>query len=280
MHYLLGSLASTETGRQWVAMRSTLPDRARKLAVLEAGPDGDFNQPVAVGEAYAGPLELACRDGVWGDWKPDGSALVTSTDTELVWNEEGVLRLSGSLLGSPPRFSLLHAEIPFAWTPRWFAVTGTMDGEAVAGQVLFATVHLPVGQPLVPSPYTSEYQLAWCEFANEFEDGTAECGLLLWGREGFAGVCVQRSDGSVLATSELSAELEIDDADVAFPAAVRFTASGETFVWEALPKGGRWPLRPDVAEDYRLIQGTVRREGERRPVRRASAFVEAYPDRF
>jgi hypothetical protein len=82
-----------------------------------------------------------------------------------------------------------------------------------------------------------------------------------------------------VATSELSTEMETDDDDVAFPAVVRYTAAGETFVWEALPKGGRWPLRPDLVADYRLMQGTVRREGEQRPVRRASAFVEAYPDR-
>jgi hypothetical protein len=279
MHYVVANLTSQESGRHWVAMRSTTADKARKLTVREAGPDGDFNQKVA-GEAYAGPLALERREGVWGDWRPDGSALLQSTDSTFRWCEDGIFEVSGSLVGTPPRLYVPHAEIPIVWTTRWFAVTGTLGDEAVSGSLIFGSVHLPEGQPLVPSPYTSEYQIAWCDFCTEFEDGTTDSGLLLWGHDGFAAVCVQRSDGSILATPEVTAKAEYDSGDPAFPAVVTYSANGETFIWEAQAKGGRWPLRPDVAEDYRLIQGAVRREGEQRAVRRAFAYVEAYESRF
>ncbi|HEX3610927.1 MAG TPA: hypothetical protein VHU88_04505 [Sporichthyaceae bacterium] len=279
MHYVVANLTSQVSGRQWVAMRSTTADRARKLTVLEAGSDGDFDQKVDC-EAYDGPLTLERREGVWGDWLPDGSALLHCTESSFGWSEEGILEVSGTLVGTPPRLYVPNPEVPFAWTTRWFAVTGTIDGEAVAGSAIFASVNLPTGQPLVPSPYTSEYQIAWCDFCTEFEDGTAETGLLLWGNNGFAAACVQHSDGSVLATAEVTAKAEFDQGAPAFPAVVTFSAAGEAFVWEAQEKGGRWPLRPDVAEDYRLIQGSVRREGEQRVVRRAFAYIEGYEGRF
>jgi hypothetical protein len=225
-------------------------------------------------------LVLERREGVWGDWLPDGSALLQCTESSFGWAEEGILEVSGTLVGTPPRLYVADAKIPFAWTTRWFAVTGTVHGEAVSGSAIFASVNLPTGQPLVPSPYTSEHQIAWCDFCTEFEDGTAETGLLLWGHNGFAAACVQRRDGTILATSEVTAKAEFDQGKPAFPAVVTYSAAGETFVWEAQEKGGRWPLRPDVTKDYRLIQGAVRREGEQCTVRRAFAYIEAYESRF
>lgn len=278
MHYAVANLIS-ESGRHWVAMRSTTADKARKLTVLEAGPTGDFDRKVP-GEAYAGPLTLERRDGIWGDWRPDGTALMQCTESTFAWDEEGIFAVTGRLVGSPPRLYVAHPRLPIAWTTRWFAVTGTIEGEAVSGSAIFASVNLPVGEPLVPSTYTSDLQNSWCDFCTEYEDGTVDSGLLLWGSDGFAAACVQRSDGTFLTDPDVSAKVEVDLGDPAFPVTVTYWAAGETFVFEAQDKGGRWPLRPEISEGYRLIQGAVRRVGEQRPVRRAYAYVEGYTDRF
>lgn len=275
MHYATGFLTSPDGDRRWTAMRSTLGGQARKLTVLELGSDGGYGGALVEPDAYTGPLEVECRDGVWGDWRPDGAALFQCVGESFRWEEPDVLKLTGVLLGGPPRLMVPDPEAPYVYTTRWFAMAGRIRGEAVSGLVDFSSVHLSEGQQLISTPYVDAH-IAAVEFCNQFEDGTAECGHLLIGRQGYAAMSIRRSTGAALIATEVSATVAKDGGEPAFPATARFRGEGEDWVWQALPTGGRWPMRTDFPDGHRLVEGTVRRVGEDRPARRSAALLEVY----
>lgn len=280
MHYVTGYLTSLDGSRTWMAMRSTMGGKARKLTLFELEEDGGFGDPPARDDAYGGPVESGCRDGVWGEWRPNGSALIETTETTIGWHEDDLLDVRGRLLGEPPRMFVPHHEAPFGYSLRWFAVEGTVGGVEVTGTACLDVVHLPHGVSLMVTPYLTVGQIAWTEFCTEYDDGTFDCGALLYGREGFCAMLILAGDGRVLTTTEVSAQFASDGRDPEFPATVRYSGGGEEWVVEAAPDGGRWPLRTDLPDGHRIVRIVAKRVGDTRRVVRACGFVEGYMERM
>ncbi len=278
MHYVTGLLRSDD-GRSWMAMRSTFPVAARKLTLLERRAEESYHAVPNI-DPYAGAVEYGCRDGVWGDWQPDGSALIESTDGALGWHESGLLDVSGDLLGTPPRCAVVESDVPIVYSMRWFAVDGKVTGVPVSGTAVLASVHLPGGYQLTSSPYIAEAQIAWAEFCNEFDDGTCESGLLVAGRQGFSVLAVGRSDGSASTSTSVSLTVVTGSGVPDFPEFARFDT--DRGVWEARPlrAEGRWPIRSDLPGGHRLVEARIGRVGEQRSVRRSSGWLETYQERL
>jgi hypothetical protein len=205
---------------------------------------------------------------------PDGFTRLEGRGSALTWTETDLVDVTGTAVGPACRLRLDDPAFPLLYTTRPYRVAGVVKGVPVTGAALLVTIHLPEGADLVASPLLSRLQIAWIEFVNELADGTFESGLLVHGREGLTGIAVNRSDGTTLATADVTVDLE-NDADSL--RRIVFTHRDESLTWEALPSGGRWPTRADILDGYRFRQGEVRRDETPRV---SYAFAETFQDRM
>jgi hypothetical protein len=279
MEYAYGSLRAAD-GTYWWPIRGSYQEKARFLHLPESTPGTDFVYASEGDKAYTGPITHEERDGTWGVWLPDGTSLIATDGPTFHWNEGDALDIRGELVGDALQFYVPDANEPLVYTSRLFRGTGTIKGKPVTGLFFHDSMHMPEGMNFITSSYLTVLEAAWVAFATEFEDGNIHAGHLVWGTEGYAIMLVQRTDGPTLIARDLSVEVSFDDNNPPFPSRVRYTGGGETWIWEAHPSGGRCPIRTDLPEGHRWIQGWVYREGETRKPVCTEALMETYNGRL
>lgn len=294
MQYVYGSVRS-KYGRYYWPIRGSYRRQARHLhlsvaEVKESGEGGrtgdrvgDFQYAVGTGEGYEGPVTWERTGEIWEVRRDDGQALIAAGDGTLSWTEEGALEIEGEICGPAIRFAVDNNEWPFTYTSRLFRVSrGVIQGKAVRGYIFHDTLHLPDGENFLTSPYQRQLQGAWVAFVTEFEDGAVHAGHLVYGLEGFAVLAIHRTDGPPLLTTDFDVDVEVDDDD--FPTRVAYSTPDQTWVWEgyvdAAAGHARMPVRTDVGDDHRWVQGVVRLEGETRKVIDSEALMETYQHRL
>jgi hypothetical protein len=277
--YVMSFFEAEDGSARWMPRRAYTPVGTRSLYLPEAGRDEDFAHAPEAKMAYTGPVQHAEETGRWTVSAPDGSSCLDTTPTFLTWTESDVVAVAGTSVGPACRLRLEDPDYPMLYTTRPFRMAGTVKGIPVRGASLLVTIHMPEGRDVLASPLLSWLQIAWIEFVNEYDDGSFENGLLVWGREGLAGLAVGRRDGAPIVESDVAVRIENDGGDPEFPCRIQFSGGGETLVWEPLHRGGRWPARHDMPDRYRFRQGVVRREGAPGVVA-SYAFAETFQDRM
>ena len=276
MQYVYGSLRAAD-GTYWWPIRGAFEDQARRMHLSEAAPGTDFAWAPEGEAAYLGPVVHEERDGWMGVWRADGSHLMSTDGPRLRWTEDDFLDLDGELVGDAIQFYCPDDEEPLVYTTRWFRMSGTIKGTAVTGLVAHDSMHMRPGGNLITSPVITELQAAWVAFATELDDGSLQVGHLIWGTEGFDLMLIQRTDGPPIVARDLDVQVRMEED---FPVWVRYAGLRDTWIWEAHPAGYRDPIRSDLPEGHRRIQGWVHREGEtRRPVC-TEALMETYNGRL
>lgn len=279
VHWLITFLDAAEGTTHWMPRRAYHPEATRSIYLPEATGSSDFEFSPDAKRAHAGPVERRTAADSLTVTAPDGSSRLEATAGSLRWAESELLDVSGSAVGPACRLRMNDPDFPLLYTTRPYRVSGSIQGVPADGAVLLVTVHLREGAELLTSPLLRRLQIVWTEFLNVDEHGATESGLLIWGREGLAGMAVSRSDGSAFATSDIDVSIENDGGDPEFARRVVFRGGGETLTWDALSRGGRWPARDDIPDGYRFRQGTVHREGAGAPAL-SYAFAETFQDRM
>jgi hypothetical protein len=279
MEYAYGSLRA-EDGTYFWPIRGAYQTKARYLHISEAAKGEDFIYAPEGQRAYQGPIEHGERDGWWGVWMPDGTSLLRTNGPEFRWTDGEWVDVRGELTGDAWQFFVPDAEEPMVYTSRLFRGTGTIKGKKVKGLFFHDSMHMPPGMNFITSSYLGALEAAWVAFATEYEDGTIHAGHLVYGTQGFVHMIIRRSDGPAIVARELRVQVEFDGGDPEYPKRVTYEGGGETWIWEALPTGGRCPVRTDLIEGHRWIQGWVHRDGEKRRPICTEALMETYNGRL
>jgi hypothetical protein len=277
--YVLTFFEAVDGSTRWMPRRAFQRGATRSLHFPEGGRDEDFTQAPEAKLAYTGPLVDRHDNGRWTLATPDGPTLLDTDLKSLTWTEGDLVAVSGDVVGPACRLRHPDPDFPMMYTTLPFHLTGTIKNIPVRGAAVLVTIHMPSGADIFASPMLSRTEVAWVEFVNQHEDGSFENGLLVWGREGFAGMALGGSNGRAFATSDVEFRYENDGGDPEFARRLEYSGDGETVVWEALPQGGRWPTRADMIDGYRFRQGLVRRAGAS-PVVASYAFGETFQDRL
>ncbi|GAA0616730.1 hypothetical protein GCM10009547_18540 [Sporichthya brevicatena] len=276
MAYAYGTLRA-EDGTYWWPIRGSYETVSRRMHLSEARDAVDFVWAPEGEACDVGPVVTEKRDGWTGTWRADGSPVLATNGPEFRWTEPGFLDVHGELVGPAIQFYMPDANEPLVYTSRLFRGSGTIKGQPVRGLFYHDSMHMPADQDFIRSAYITDLQAAWVAFATEFDDGTVHAGHLVWGTEGFDILLIHRTDGESLVLRDLDVAVRISGD---YPVEVRYSGGGETWIWTAHPKGYRDPIRADLPEGHRRIQGWVVREGEtRRPVH-TEALMETYNGRL
>lgn len=277
MAYAYGTLRADDGTYYW-PIRGAYESVSRRMHLSEASTPVDFVWAPEGEAAEVGPVTTENRDGWTGTWRADGSLIFATNGPQFHWTEPDFLDVRGELVGPAIQFYCPDAQEGLVYTSRLFRGTGTIKGRPVSGLFFHDSMHMPADVDFIRSAVITRLQGAWVAFATEFEDGHIHAGHLVWGTDGFVICIIHRTDGPpvIFRDFEMSARIEND-----FPVEVRYAGpDGETWVWVAHPEGYRDPIRSDLPEGHRRIQGWCYREGETRKPVRTEALMETYNGRL
>jgi hypothetical protein len=277
MAYAYGTLRAGDGTYYW-PIRGSYETQSRRMHLSEASTPVDFRWAAEGEAAEVGPVQSGTRDGWTGTWRADGSPILATNGPRFRWTESGFLDLTGDLVGPAMQFFMPDEKEPLLYTSRLFKGTGTIKGQDVSGLFFHDSMHMPADVDFIRSAYITDLQGAWVAFATEFEDGTIHAGHLVWGTDNFCIVIVHRTDGPPVIFRDFEVSARISDD---YPVEVRYAGpGGETWIWQAHPAGYRDPIRADLPEGHRRIQGWAFREGETRKPVRTEALMETYNGRL
>jgi hypothetical protein len=283
MEYFYGSVRSTDGEYYWWPIRGFYRESARFLHLSESHPGGDFTFATDQSNSYGGPVVHGERNGRWGVHKPDGTPLMEVWDDRMEWHDgDGLLTITGELVGPALQFMIPDANESMAYTSRLFRATGTIKGREVTGLVFHDSMHTPSDVEFMKSSYITKLETAWVAFATEFADGEIHAGHLIHGAAGFNLMIVHRTDGLPLIARDIEVSAELDGEptdDASFPTRVTYRGGGQTWVWEA-GEGGRCPVRHELPAGHRWRQGWVHLDGETRAPKSTEALMETYNGRL
>jgi hypothetical protein len=281
MQYFYGSVRSA-AGDYWWPIRGFYPNKARYLHLSESKVGEDFTYAKDHHNSYSGPVEQGEREGKWGVWTPDGTALMLTWDDKMEWHDGDEVSLTGDLVGKGLQFFSPDQEVPSSYSSRLFRVRGRIKGTEVSGLVFHDSIHIGEGIDYIASPYIAKCEAAWVGFATEFDDGTIHSGHLVHGTDDFNIMIVHRTDGPPLIARDIDVEVELEGEpfdEKAYPTKVTYTGGGQTWIWEA-NEGGRCPIRHDLEKGHRWRQGWVHQAGDTRKPVVTEALMETYNGRL
>ncbi|AEF37835.1 conserved hypothetical protein [Mycolicibacter sinensis] len=112
-------------------------------------------------------------------------------------------------------------------------------------------------------------------FSNIYPDGSHEFGALCLGKEHFGFAVVTDEKGSVIETTELTAEVELDTDKYVVTAT--YTAAGTAWRFTAADRGQMRALAAARGDAYHGQAGSVRRVGDERVPDTSMAWIETFP---
>lgn len=201
----------------------------------------------------------------------------TVSDDQFHWSEGELLDLRGAPLGlgyqwyTPnidERGGNLYASQPFR-------VTGHVRGHEVRGFVSMDSFYGPTGQVYNNGPLFNIVELAWVTFGNIYGDGSHEFGALCLGKGHWGFVVVADQDGPIVESTELTAEVQLDD-DKYVDTAL-YSTSDSQWRFTAVKRGQMRSLAAARGDAYHGQAGSVRRVGDQRVPETSLAWIETFP---
>lgn len=213
---------------------------------------------------------------------------VSASGTGFSWSEEGLLTLTGTLLGTGTQFYIPGEEWGTFYVSQLYAVHGTLQGRAVKGVICLDQVWLPEGGAIHYAKdivVENKMHVLWWTFATVYKDGSWEMGSFMLGHEHLGYAIFQNDKGEIYCSTDIEGEA-IHKEGSYFLQTARITVDG-TETWEFLPdprgdmvdfvggfpitaqQEGRWRRVGDTREpDYWIAWGeSDRRNGSARNVR-------------
>ena len=120
-------------GDYWWPIRGFYPTKARYLHLSESKIGEDFRYAKDHNNSFSGPVEHGERDGKWGVWTRDGTALMLTWDDKMEWHDGDEVSLTGDLVGKGQQFFSPDRDVPSSYSSRLFRVRGSIKGADVTG---------------------------------------------------------------------------------------------------------------------------------------------------
>lgn len=183
----------------------------------------------------------------------------TVSATSLRWAEGAALDLAGDDISQGLQWHLQDAAGSELYVSRLFEVRGRFHDTPVHGIAGVDQVFLEPGRHnYVDDPITAGHlSLAWCTWANRYDDGSAESGHVAFGPGTFAFAVRSGSDGRVHAGTRINGAVELDGGS---PDRARFEIDDEVWEYTADTNGRCVPLGGPVVQS----EGCLRRVGDSR----------------
>jgi hypothetical protein len=187
----------------------------------------------------------------------------------LRWSEGAALTLSGHDVSQGLQWYLPDSAGSMLYVSRLFDVHGTFHGAPVQGIAGVDQVFLEPGrQNYVDDPLTERHlSMAWCTWANRYDDGTSESGHVAFGPGRFGFAVRSTSTGEVQVAAAVSGSLEVVGGS---PDHARFEIDGGVWEYRVDDRGRCTPFGGPVLQS----EGCLRRVGDTRTPVAWSASLE------
>jgi hypothetical protein len=152
---------------------------------------------------------------------------------------------------------------------------GTIFGKRVRGWFGFDFVNHPSGTRWGTAPYFQRLEVAYHTFANEYDDGSIEVGMICYGLEGWSFAI--GSDGVNPLFCEPRAEAQIVEKPNGFPSEILYSFGDRRWHWRADPHGELADQRPDRFP-YRGSEGHSQAVGDTRRIVNGQGWIDYFAD--
>lgn len=214
--------------------------------------------------------------------------LITASGTRFSWKEEGLLDLSGSLIGNGMQWYLPGEEWGTFYVSQLYDVKGICEGRPVKGVIALDQAWLPEGGSIhchKDLVVNNKMHVIWWSFATIYKDGTWDVGSFMVGHDHLGYAILQNHKGEIYCTTDIEGSV-VHKPGSYFVETARIVLEGNE-EWEFLPdkKGemidfvggfpitaqqeGRWRRLGDTREPDRWMGWgeSDRRNGTARNVR-------------
>ena len=211
------------------------------------------------------------------------SMFISHDGNRLVWREKGILEVEGE--SCKPGYQWLDASPgDQAYASQLHRVSGTILGKPVKGWVGLDVLYLAPGNVYAYSPMAKGLVLNWSAFANEYDDGSWELGLIMKGFSNFCCALIIDDQGKITRSSHVQPEYTVDDDG--FPTRMRFafrdelTGEDQSWLWTPHPRGNLVdiPVMMPANPYYRGVAATVSRDNETREIVSSFGWPDFYGD--
>jgi hypothetical protein len=152
---------------------------------------------------------------------------------------------------------------------------GTILGKRVRGWYGYDFVNHPAGTRWGTAPYFTRIEVAYHSFANEYDDGSVEVGMICYGNEGWTFAI--GSDGENPLFCETKVDAQIVQKANGYPSEILYTFGDWRWHWQADPRGELADHEPD-GFPYRASEGRSQRVGDPRRIVSAHAWIDFFDD--
>lgn len=294
--WIWGSLYADD-GRVFVFTRDMPPRVANGLLLYDNRDGKACHVAPECMKAYRGALKVDRTSNgiIWRsmDYGFTGSSSleVEVSGDKFRWFEKDLLDITGTMV---PHAVQIYSPGPkgrdgFSYVSQYIRVKGTVLGKKVDGWLGYDFIYFAAGITYPTSMLGSRGKVpgincAWPSFANEYEDGSWECGYLGAGLEDWQFAIGVDNKGNVMRGHVVN--MDIKEKPNRFPLHLDFRVYDEVkgieedWVWDTVPNTDLLDipkLFPDIPV-YWASEGFLRRKNETRKIKRSLGWPDFYQD--
>jgi hypothetical protein len=208
------------------------------------------------------------KDAVWDfDYR--------QTIEGATWREGDILDLRSTLLRPGMQWYDPSVEQQGFYGLNVHKAEGTLLGKPVRGWYGYDFVNHPTGTRWGTAPYFTRIEVAYHTFANEYDDGSVEAGMICFGNEGWTFAIA--TDGVSPLFCETNVDAQIVEKANGFPSEILYTFGDWRWYWRADPHGELADHRPD-GFPYRGAEGHSQRVGDARRIVNGLGWIDYFAD--
>jgi hypothetical protein len=192
------------------------------------------------------------------------------------WDEGDLLSIEGQIMRPGMQWLNVRPGDGCLYGLQCVKAEGVMLGRKVKGWYGYDFIYTPIGKPWTYGPYFNQLEVAYHTFANEYDDGSVEYGMLCYGLEDWTFAIASVGDGLTLCTRDL--DVQIVQKENGFPKEILYDAGDVQYLWNADPRGelhGRTDWGQGI---YRGAEGWCQRIGDKRKVVNNLGWIDYFND--
>ncbi|MGE0384101.1 MAG: hypothetical protein AB7Q97_05175 [Gammaproteobacteria bacterium] len=232
-------------------------------------------------ETHAGALQVDAGDDriAWSSGMfqsdPRKRFHYAQTGTGCEWQEGDFLSIRARLLQPGMQWFDTHADGGL-YGLHVHQAEGEILGRPVKGWFGYDFIYHPPHRPWEVGPYPNRLEVAYHTLANEYDDGSIECGMLCYGLEGWTFAIL--SDGTRLTHCARDVDVRIVRRPDGFPEEVLYSFDGVEYHWHADPRGRLVDFTSAYGGAYRGSEGHCQRVGDRRRIVNGLGWIDFFSD--
>ncbi|PLX74048.1 MAG: hypothetical protein C0607_12050 [Azoarcus sp.] len=170
------------------------------------------------------------------DGEPGAPWLITASGERFSWKEEGLLDITGALIGNGMQWYLPGEDWGTFYVSQLYDVAGTCEGRPVKGVIALDQAWMAEGGAIhfqKDLVVNNKMHVIWWSFATIYKDGSWDAGSFMVGHENLGYAIFQNDRGEVYCTTDIEGEVRHKDGSY-FAEYARIVVDGKE-AWEFLP---------------------------------------------